>query len=144
MPKAKSEPPPETAMQLLQLAIAAFDREIADLQAKRAQLIALTGPSVSIAAVAPVALETRPKTRTMSDEAKAKISAAAKKRWAKKKKAAKAAQQGNAAINTRPATVKAPAKKAATKTPAKPAAKTKKAAVTKQAQATANAEGQNT
>ena len=90
MPKSKSEPIQENAMDLLQRAIAAFDVQIADLQAKRAQLITLTGQSSAVS-VTPTA--TAPKSRGMSDEAKAKISAAAKKRWAKQKKAAKAAQK---------------------------------------------------
>jgi hypothetical protein len=138
MPKAKSEPLAETAMELLQRAITAFDVEIADLQAKRAQLVALTGQAVI---VAPVAQDASPKTRTMSAEARAKISAAAKKRWAKQKKAAKAAQAGKAETSAAPATVKAPTKKAAAKAQPKPAAKPKKA---KKAQTTTSAEAQNT
>jgi hypothetical protein len=90
MPKTKSEPLAETAMELLQRAIAAFDVEIADLQAKRAQLVALTGKAETSAPALP---DVSPKTRTMSAEARAKISAAAKKRWAKQKKAVKAAQK---------------------------------------------------
>jgi hypothetical protein len=141
MPKAKSKLPAETAMDLLQRAIAAFDVEIADLQAKRAHLVALTGPSVT---VAPVAQDASQKTRTMSAEARAKISAAAKKRWAQQKKAAKAAQTDKAETNAAPATVKTLAKKAATKAHSKPAAKTKKVTGTKQAQTMASAEAQKT
>ncbi len=65
--------------------------------------------------------------RTMSDEGKARIAAAQKKRWAKSKKAAKAAVTPIAAKKTSAPAKKAPAKKAAA--PVKPAAPAK--AVTK-------------
>jgi hypothetical protein len=72
--------------ELLRRALTALDAQIAELQAKRVQLAALadqhpTVPAVKTAAAAPE------KQRTMSAEARAKISAAAKERWAKKKKA---------------------------------------------------------
>lgn len=141
MPKSKSEPIQENAMDLLQRAIAAFDVQIADLQAKRAQLITLTGQSITVS-VTPTA--TAPKSRGMSDEAKAKISAAAKKRWAKQKKAAKAAQKAEAEKVVAPAAAKATTKQAASKAQPKPAAKPKKATGAKKAQTTASAEAQNT
>src|SRR5690349_3929927 len=100
MPTSKSEPIQENAMDLLQRAISAFDTQIADLQAKRAQLIALTGQPVTVTA-APTAAA--PKSRGMSDEAKAKISAAAKKRWAKHRKATKAAQKAETETTVTPA-----------------------------------------
>lgn len=143
MPKLSTKPAQADPLDLIHQAIAAFDVQIADLQAKRNQLVSLAGGFV---AIAPTPAETAPKQRTMSDEARAKISAAAKKRWAKQKKAVKAAQTGKAEAKAVPATVKAPTEKAAAKVPPKPkpVAKTKKTTGTKKAQTTASTEDQNT
>lgn len=137
MPKSKSEPIQENAMDLLQRAITAFDVQIADLQAKRAQLITLTGQSKAVTVTTVAAA---PKSRGMSDEAKAKISIAAKKRWAKQKKAAKAAQQAEIEMTAALAPTKAPAKKTESKAKPKKSAKPKKVASTSKAQATATEE----
>jgi hypothetical protein len=109
MTTSKFKPIQETAMELIERAIAALDVEIAELQAKRAQLIALTGKTV---VAFPTPAEVPPK-RTMSEEARAKISAAAKKRWAKKKKAAQAAIKSMTKAG--PATASAATKKASSK-----------------------------
>lgn len=130
-------------MELIGRAIAAFDAQIAELQTKRSRLAALMGTAIAAAA---------PKQRGMSDEARAKISAAAKKRWVKKKRAEVAAQAEKPkakkkAPALKPANAKAIPAKAkqapATKTKpakAKPAAaKPKKVAVKKVAAATTTA-----
>jgi hypothetical protein len=134
MPTPKSEPRQENAMDLLYRAITAFDTQIADLQAKRAQLIALTGQAVTMTAAPTTAA---PKSRGMSDEAKAKISAAAKKRWAKHIKAAKAAQKAETETTAAPAPAKASTKKTVLKGEPKKAAKPKKGATANKAQAAA-------
>lgn len=103
--------------ELLQRTLAAFDSQIAELQAKRAQIAALLGaPAAKTAAPKVTATKATeaPKQWKMSDEARARISAAAKKRWAAKKKADKAeAAAKPAEAKTKP--TKAPAKKASTK-----------------------------
>lgn len=74
--------------ELIRLAIAGLDTEIAALQEKRAQLAAMIGSSSAVVEVSTANTATpTSKGGKMSDEAKAKISAAAKKRWAKVKKA---------------------------------------------------------
>lgn len=93
--------------ELIRLALAGLDTQIAELQEKRAQLASMSNEQL----VNPAVKATTPKQKTgkMSDEAKAKISAAAKKRWAKVKKAkAEAARSATAAK-------KAPAKKKSVK-----------------------------
>lgn len=136
MPKSEKEDP----LELMHRAVAAFDAQIAELQAQRASVAALLGPT----ATAPT---TPPKKHGMSDEARAKISAAAKQRWAQKRSAAtaptqeptppqaQAAPAPKATVKaTTAATTKAPAKVQAA--PAKPA-KPKKASPKKAAAATA-------
>lgn len=78
--------------ELIRLALAGIDAEIASLQEKRAQLLGLTNQkSTSAKKVSATPVQ---KSGGMSEEAKAKISAAAKARWAKVKQAqAKAAKQ---------------------------------------------------
>lgn len=97
--------------ELLEQAITLLDEQITELKTRRAQLATLTGSSV---AVAKPIVKAPGQQRTMSAEAKAKISAAAKKRWAQKKKAAKAAQSAApavSAVKSKPAKDKpAPAK----------------------------------
>lgn len=102
-----SDTKPFNQSELMRLALAGLDAQIAELQEKRAQLAALTTgqPAASTVEAAPPP----EKTGKMSAEARAKISAAAKKRWAKVKKAkAEAAKSA-------PAAKEAPAKKTAVK-----------------------------
>lgn len=94
--------------ELIRLAIVGIDTQIAELQGKRAQLAAMTNeqPSTStVKAVTPL----QKKTGKMSEEARAKISAAATARWAKVKKAKAEAAKTAAAK-------KAPSKKTSVKT----------------------------
>src|SRR5262245_28759744 len=80
MPKTKKNDPAE----LLQLALTGLDEQIAELQAIHTELAAMIGrPSANLAveAAAPQ------KQRKLSDEAREKISAAAKARWARERKA---------------------------------------------------------
>ena len=78
--------------ELIRLALAGIDAEIASLQEKRAHLVGLTNQkSTSAKKVSATPLQ---KSGGMSEEAKAKISAAAKARWAKVRQAqAKDAKQ---------------------------------------------------
>ena len=71
--------------ELVRLALSGLDTQIAELQAKRAQLAAMATQPLA----APMKLEPVPpqKGGKMSEEAKAKISVAAKARWARVKKA---------------------------------------------------------
>jgi len=102
-----SDTKPFNQSELMRLALVGLDTQIAELQEKRAQLAALTNGQPTAASVA--AAPPPQKTGKMSDEARAKISAAAKKRWAKVRKAkAEAAKSA-------PAAKKTPAKKAAVK-----------------------------
>ena len=96
----------------MRLALAGLDTQIAELQQKRAQLAALTNgqpASQTVEAATPPQ-----KTGKMSDEAKAKISAAAIARWARVKQ-----EQAKAAEST-PAAKKAQPKKQAVKAQAAP------------------------
>lgn len=118
---------PFAQSELIRLAIAGLDTQIAELQEKRAQLFAMTG-SQSAGSAVKSATPTS-KGGKMSDEARAKISAAAKKRWAKVRKAkAEAAKPA-------PAAKKAPAKK----TPVKAQVASKKGKKTPAKKATAPA-----
>jgi hypothetical protein len=91
--------------ELIRLALAGLDTEIAALQEKRAQLAALTNEQSASAAVK--AATPKQKTGKMSAEARAKISAAATARWAKVKKAKAEAEKS--------AVKKAPSKKSPVK-----------------------------
>jgi len=93
MPKAKKDDPAK----LLLLAITGLDEQIAELQAIHTQLAAMIGrPSASLAVEA-----TAPqKRRKLSEEAREKISAAAKARWARERKAKAKAQKANPATET--------------------------------------------
>lgn len=90
----KTKPKAEAPTELIRCAIAAYDDQIVAAQTKRAQLVALLGPTRG---VIPAAITAALKPRTMSAEAKAKISAAAKKRWAKTRKAQAKKQQPKSA-----------------------------------------------
>src|SRR5215813_11366962 len=92
MPTKRTDP-----AELLRLALDGFDAQIAELQAKRAQLAAMIGRSSATPAV-----EVAPpqKRRALSAVARAKISAAAKARWAKKRKGKAEKQKPNAAAKT--------------------------------------------
>ncbi len=115
----------------------ALDAQIAQLQQARQLLsdsASTPAPSIEPAkrrgrppAVTKAVEATPAGKRTMSEEGKARIAAAQKKRWAKSKKAAKAAAAPVIAKKTSAPAKKAPAKKAAA--PVKPAAPAK--AVTK-------------
>jgi hypothetical protein len=116
MPRTKRDDPKE----LLRRALVGFDAQIAELQKTRAQLAALIGePS----AIPDVEAATSQKRRKLSDEARAKISAAAKARWARERGAkaklqksipvAKKAQSKARSAKTMPSTAKA--KKSPTK-----------------------------
>src|SRR5262245_5985373 len=97
MPKTKKDDPAE----LLRLAITGLDERIAELQAIQTQLAAMIGrppASLAVEATAPQ------KRRKLSEEAKEKISAAAKARWARERKAKAKAQKA------KPATEKAKSK----------------------------------
>lgn len=94
---------PFNQSELIRLALAGLDAQIAELQEKRAQLAALADPQ-SVGSAVKAATPTV-KGGKMSAEARAKISAAATARWAKvKKERAKAAKSAPMAKN-------APAKK---------------------------------
>ncbi len=113
MPKIKAKLVAEDPLELIGRAVAAYDAQIAALQAKRDMLatFAQAPQTAAVAVKAPAVAP--PKQRTMSAEARAKIGAAAKKRWAKKRKADAAAQKESTA---QAAPVKArPKKKAANK-----------------------------
>ncbi len=87
--------------ELIRLALAGLDTQIAELQAKRAQLAAMTNPQPTGTASTVKAATPPSKGGKMSEEAKAKISAAAKARWDKvKKEQAKAAKSAPAAKKT--------------------------------------------
>jgi hypothetical protein len=109
--------------ELIRLALAGLDAQIAELQEKRAQLAVLTDPQPAAATVKAVATPTA-KGGKMSDEARAKISAAATARWARVKKAQAEAAKSVPAAKKAPAKKKsvkgkkAPAKKGNSKTPA--------------------------
>jgi hypothetical protein len=93
--------------ELIRLALAGLDAQIAELQEKRAQLTALTNPQSTGSEVKAATPTT--KGGKMSDEARAKISAAATARWARVRKAqAEAAKSATAAK-------KVPAKKKSVK-----------------------------
>lgn len=122
MPTTRRDDPAE----LLRLALDAFDAQIAELQATRAQLAALIDQR---SASQDLEAATPQKRREISDEARAKISAAAKARWARERKAkvqmskpaTKKAQSKAEPAKTRPATAKAKkatAKKSKSKPPA--------------------------
>src|SRR5882724_10914540 len=98
--------------ELIRLALAGLDAQIAELQEKRAQLAALTNSQSAGSAVKATAPQQ--KGGKMSDEARAKISAAATARWARVKKA-----QAEAAKSA-PAAKKAPTKKNPVKAQAAP------------------------
>ena len=114
--------------------VRALDAQIAQLQQVR-QLLS-DSASTSVPSEEPAKRRGRPPgtakpveakpagKRTMSEEGKARIAAAQKKRWAKSKKAAKAAASAIVAN-----TAAAPAKKAPAKKAAVPASKTKPAKV---------------
>ena len=76
---------PFNQSELIRLALAGLDTQIAELQEKRAQLAAISNQHPVETAV--IAATAAAKKGGMSDEAKAKISAAAKKRWAKVRRA---------------------------------------------------------
>src|SRR5262247_819163 len=97
MPTKRTDP-----AELLRLALDGFDAQIAELQAKRAQLTALIGRSSANPAVEVAPTQKR---RKLSAVARAKISAAAKARWAKKRKGKAEKQKPNAAA--KPARAKA-------------------------------------
>ena len=97
---------------MIRLALAGIDAQIAALQEKRAQLAALTNQQSAGPAVK-AAMPTS-KGGKMSDEARAKISAAATARWARVKKA-----QAEAA-KAAPAAKKALAKKKSVKAQSAP------------------------
>lgn len=91
-----SDTKPFEQSELIRLALAGIDAEIASLQEKRAQLAGLANQKSTSAKK--VSAPPQRKSGGMSEEAKAKISAAAKARWAKVKQAqAKAAKQVPAA-----------------------------------------------
>ena len=103
---------PFNQSELMRLALAGLDTQIAELQEKRAQLAALTNEQTATPTVKAV---TPPqKTGKMSEEAKAKISAAATARWARRK------QEQAEAAKTAPAAKKAQPKKQSVKTQAAP------------------------
>lgn len=107
-----SDTKPFNQSELLRLALAGLDTQIAELQEKRAQLAALTNGHT---AALTVEAATQPqKTGKMSDEAKAKISAAAKKRWARVK------QEQAKAAKSAPVAKKAQLKKQTVKAQASP------------------------
>ena len=119
MPKTKIDDPAE----LLRHAITGLDEQIAELQEIQTQLAAMIGrPSADFAveAAAPQ------KPRKLSDEAREKISAAAKARWAKVRKAKAKAQKA------KPVTKKAKSKTSTTK--AQPALAKKKKSSAKKGQ----------
>ena len=105
--------------ELLRLALDGFDAQIAELQAKRAQLAAMIGRSSANPAVEVAPTQKR---RKLSAVARAKISAAAKARWAKKRKGKAEKQKQNAAAKTARAKARpiepAPARKKAKKSTA--------------------------
>lgn len=143
MPTTERQDPWE----LLNQAIALLDQQIAELQSRRAGLAALIGqPTTPATTTAP----TPSKQRTMSDEAKARISAAAKKRWAQKKKAANAAAKTGATAPAKSAPKAAstaskakPAPNKAKPTKGKPAPKAAKKATKKAAEVTTAATTSN-
>ena len=96
--------------ELIRLALAGLDTQIAELQEKRAQLAALTiqqPANATVKAVVP-----QQKSGKMSEEAKAKISAAAKARWARvKQEQAKTKKAQSAPVKAK----KSPAKKGKSK-----------------------------
>ena len=96
---------PFNQSELIQLALAGLDTQIADLQEKRARLAALTSEQSITAPVKAAA--PKQKIGKMSAEARAKISAAATARWAKVKKAQAQAEKS--------AAKKAPSKKSPVK-----------------------------
>jgi len=114
MPAKRTDP-----AELLRLALDGFDAQIAELQAKRAQLALMIGRSSANPAVE---VATPQKRRTLSAVASAKISAAAKARWAKKRKGKAEKQKPNAAAKPARAKAKpiapAPARTKAKKTTA--------------------------
>jgi hypothetical protein len=113
MPKIKAKPVAEDPLELIGRAVAAYDVQIAELQAKRDLLAILAQPAQAAAVVVKTPAVAPPKQRTMSAEAKAKIGAATKKRWAARRKAEAAAQKESTA---QAVPVKAkPKKKTATK-----------------------------
>src|SRR5205085_6165218 len=87
MPKIRTKT--DGQMELIRDLVATLDSQIVELREKRAQLEALTNKPSAKTTIKTVA----PRKRTMSAAAKAKISAAAKKRWAAKKKAQAEAQK---------------------------------------------------
>src|SRR5215510_3482272 len=100
MPTKRTDP-----AELLRLALDGFDAQIAELQAKRAQLTAMIGRSSANPAVEVAPTQKR---RKLSAVARAKISAAAKARWAKKRNAAaKTARAKAKPIEPDPARTKA-------------------------------------
>jgi hypothetical protein len=118
MPRTKKDDPAE----LLRLAITGLDEQIAELQAIHTQLAAMIGrPSASLA----VEAATPQKQRKLSDEAREKISAAAKARWARERKAKAKAQKA------KPVTKKAESKVSPAK--ARPALAKKKKSSAKKA-----------
>lgn len=112
--------------ELIRLALAGLDAEIADLQQKRAHLASLTNqPSTNTKAVSTAPPQ---KGGKMSEEAKAKISAAATARWAKVKEAkAEAEKSATAAKKTPSKKSSVKAQKVSTKGKKSPAKKGKKA-----------------
>src|SRR5215510_7517035 len=112
MPAKRTDP-----AELLRLALDGFDAQIAELQAKRAQLALMIGRSSTNPAVEVAKPQKR---RTLSAVARAKISAAAKARWAKKRKGKAEKQKPNAAAKRARAKAKpiepAPARTKAKKT----------------------------
>jgi hypothetical protein len=123
MPKTKKDDPTE----LLRLAIKGLDEQIAELRGMQTQLAAMIGgPSAGLAAEAAAPQ----KRRELSDEAKAKISAAAKARWARERKAKAVAHKA------KPATEKAKSKGMPAKS--QPALSKKKKSSAKKARAKAS------
>lgn len=114
MPKPEAKAEVEDPLELIGRAVAAYDAQIAELQAKRDHLAAFTQQSQAAALTVTAPAAAVPKSRGMSAEAKAKISAAAIKRWAKKRKADAAAQRETTA-KTAPVKAKPAAKKAVVK-----------------------------
>ena len=89
MPRSKSF----DANQHLSQALAAIDAQINELQTKRTQLAAIMGGGKATTKAATKAAGGGKGQRTMSDEAKQKISAAQKKRWEDAKNAATPAKK---------------------------------------------------
>lgn len=134
-----SDTKPFNQSELMRLALAGLDTQIAELQEKRAQLAALT--SGQPAAPSVEAAPPPQKTGKMSDEARAKISAAAKKRWAKVKKAkAEAAKSAPAAKKTPAKKTAVTAETSSTKRKKAPAKKGKSKTLTATETGAANAE----